>query len=187
RAFGTTKIRATNALNTAIRDSLSVSVTNAPATIALSRALDTLATLNSSITYTATVKNARTDAIALTSLTFTWTSRAPSVASVNTSTGVATSAGVGSTYIVGTACLPSVSTASCLPGSTGSVSDSAKIVVSNHASTLTVAPSPANLTSIGATQTLTATARNASNNVVTAANLAATGDTVVFVSNNAAI
>ncbi|HEV2179948.1 MAG TPA: invasin domain 3-containing protein, partial [Gemmatimonadaceae bacterium] len=162
-AAGTTKIRAQNSLNTARRDSVTVTVTNAPASIVVSPALDTLPSLGRTATYAATVRNARGDVIVGASIL--WLSRSPSVVSINASTGNATSVGSGTTYVVGTA---------------GSVLDSGKVVVSNLASSISASPAPVTLTSIGQTQSLTTTVRNEQGNLIA-------GPNVTYSTANAAI
>lgn len=145
---GATLVSAINALNLARRDSITVTVTNAPDSIDVGRTLDLLPSLNRTIQYSADVFNARRDLIV--GQAVNWTSRTTSVATVSP-TGLATSVGIGSAWIVGTA---------------GGRSDSAQLVVSNLANTVVLTPGSLALTSIGETATLTAVARNELGNVI---------------------
>jgi uncharacterized protein YjdB len=145
---GSTLVSAINALNPARRDSITVTVTNAPDSINVGRTLDSLPSLNRTIQYSADVFNARGNLIV--GQAVGWTSRTPAVATVSP-TGLATSVGIGSTWIVGTA---------------GSRSDSALLVVSNRANSVMLTPASLDLTSIGETAPLTAVARNELGNVI---------------------
>jgi uncharacterized protein YjdB len=163
---GATTIRARNALNAARQDSVAATVTNAPDSLDVIRTVDSLPSLNRTITYTADVFNARHRLIP--NEPVTWTSRSPSVATIS-SAGIATSVGIGATYIVGTA---------------GVAKDSALLIVSNRASTVTISPSTLALHSVGDTARLTAVARNELGNVIAGAVIAwtAVDSTVATVS-----
>lgn len=151
---GTTTIRARNALNAARQDSVAVTVTNAPDSVDVIRTVDSLPSLNRTITYTADVFNARHQIIP--NEPVTWTARNPSIATIS-ATGIATSVGIGATYIVGTA---------------GVAKDSALLIVSNRASTVTISPATVALHSVGDTTRLTAVARNELGNVIAGATIA---------------
>jgi uncharacterized protein YjdB len=141
-ARGVTKVRARNAQNTARQDSVTVTVTNAPDSIKVNPVSITLPSLNRTTTFTATVFNKRRAVIS--DAVVTWLSINPSIANVS-ATGTATSFGIGSTKIVGTA---------------GAVSDTGLVQVSNLAATVQVSPTSATITSVVATAGITATARN---------------------------
>jgi uncharacterized protein YjdB len=151
---GTTTVRARNALNAARQDSVAVTVTNAPDSLDVIRTVDSLPSLNRTITYTADVFNARHRIIP--NEPVTWTARNPSIATIS-ATGIATSVGIGATYIVGTA---------------GVAADSALLIVSNRASTVTISPATVALHSVGDTTRLTAVARNELGNVIAGAAIA---------------
>lgn len=85
---GTAVIRAESPGNPAVFDTITVIVTNAPASVAITQTgPDTLAALGQQITYTATVRNARNALIP--GATVTWGSSVPGVATID-ATGTAT-------------------------------------------------------------------------------------------------
>ena len=139
---GTTRIRARNPLNFSRTDLIEIAVTNAPDSIELNRTDDALPSLDRTLQYAATVWNARGDII--NDAVVTWTSLNTSVATI-TAGGLARSVGIGESQIV---------------GRSEAVADTARLVVSNLASQVTISPSPVTLTSEGATQPLNIVALN---------------------------
>ncbi len=159
---GATKVRARNADNLARQDSLSVTVTNAPDSVNVDRTVDSLPSLNRTIAYTAVVFNARHQIIE--NEPVAWVSRNPSIATIS-ATGIATSVGIGNTWIV---------------GSSGVAADSAVLIVSNRAATVTISPSTLTLHAVGDSAPLSAVARNELGNVIVGASVAwATQDSTV--------
>jgi uncharacterized protein YjdB len=159
---GTTTVTAANPLNSARRDQIVITVTNAPALVNVVRVLDTLPSLNQSLTYTADVFSARGQLIP--NEPVTWVSRTPAVAVISAA-GIATSISVGGTWIVATA---------------GTGADSARLVVTNNAATVSISPSSATIGSIGDSVLLTATARNVQGSVIG-------GAAIIWSSNNTGI
>jgi len=145
---GTTFVRAQSPANAAVKDSIAVTVTNAPASIAVLPGLDSLTSLGRTLTYTATIRNARGDLIPLD--VPTWSSTNAAIATINAS-GIATALGIGTDTIIGAA---------------GTRADTAVLRVSNIAATVLISPSAVNLVSIGQASLLTVTARNALGNAI---------------------
>lgn len=152
---GTTLVRARNALNTARQDSVSITVTDAPDSINVVRTADVLPSINRTIQYTADVFNARRSSLLTEPVT--WTSRNAAIATV-ASSGLATSVGIGSTFIVGSAGLAGVGA--------GIIADSALLTVSNTAASVQLSPASITLASVGDAVTLTAVARNELGNLI---------------------
>ncbi len=145
RGRGDAIIRATNPFNPGQVDQVTVTVTDAPASIDVLQTVNTLTSLERTQAYVATVRNARAGIIAD---TVGWGSSDSAVATISStgpSTALATAVGVGSAFIIGTA---------------GGVADTAILNVTNDANSVTISPTFATLGSIGETQTLTATVLN---------------------------
>lgn len=124
----------------AARDSIPVSVHQTVASIAMSPASLTLATLSRVATVTATPLDSAGHPVA--GAAVTWASRTPSVATVSTS-GAVTAVANGTSRIVATA---------------GTVADSIVTTVNQVAATVTVSPKSASFTALGQSAALTATA-----------------------------
>ena len=124
------------------RDSLLVAVTNAPASVAINRASDTLTAVGQTRTYVAEVRNARG---ALLGVIPSWRSTALQVASVSPS-GVVTAAATGTTRVIASA---------------GTVADTLDLLVRDDVVSLDASPSTITLGSVSDTVRLTATGRNA--------------------------
>ena len=124
------------------RDSVLVAVTNAPASVAINRAADTLTAVGQTRTYIAEVRNARG---ALLGVIPSWRSTVLPVASVSPS-GVVTAAAVGATRVIAAA---------------GTVADTLDLLVRDDVVWLEAAPSTITLGSVNDTARLSATGRNA--------------------------
>lgn len=158
---GETIVRATSAQDPSRRDSLTVTVTNAAASVVIERATDVMTTVGESRQYSAEVRNARNALIAALP---EWRSLDAAVARVST-TGVATSVGVGTARIV---------------ASSGAAADTLVLTVRNDIVAIEVTPSAATLTSLGDVIVPVATARNSIGGVVAAPSLVwAAADTTV--------
>ncbi len=154
QAAGTTFILAVDSLNTAHRDSVLVTVTNAPATVALDHHLDTLHALTTKRQFTATVRNAR--GVATAQQTVTWSSSNTAVISVDAA-GNVTAQGVGTAFV----------RADTTFGGT-LFRDSAAVVVQNDIDHIVVAQFPlASIASLLDTTTLQASAVNVLGGLVT--------------------
>ncbi len=153
RGRGTAIIRARNRVSTQIQDAITIVVTNAPFTVQVSPSLDSLPSLGRTRQLGTSIRNQRGDP--LVGEPVIWTSRAPGIVDV-TATGLVTAAGIGQTYIVATDTAFGVTKA-----------DSALIKVSNLAATVSITPGSAAITSVNATQLLTAKARNESGGAIT--------------------
>jgi hypothetical protein len=100
-AVGTTKVRAVSPASPAVKDSISVTITNVPASVVLSPAgPDTMLAAGQQLSYSATVRNARNDVISGGSAT--WSSSATGVATIDATSGVATAVADGSTNVTAT-------------------------------------------------------------------------------------
>ena len=139
--IGSTFIKAVSAINSTRRDSILISVTNAPATVVLSDNRDTLTSVGRIRTYTVTVRNARGARIA--EAIVDWQSSVPSVASVVD--GTATARGVGTTIIT---------------ARSGAASATLELTVTNDAVSLDLQPPALNITSLDDTVRLSVSARN---------------------------
>ncbi len=137
---GTTKVRASSG---SLRDSILITVTNAPASITLNRSADEMTALGQTLGYSGLVRNAAGNEIP--GFRVTWRSSDPAIVSISSS-GVATALGEGTVQITGQA---------------GAVSASASLVVRNVPSSVSVAPKTASITSVGDALQFTATVRNA--------------------------
>jgi uncharacterized protein YjdB len=143
---GTTTITATagDASGTA-----SLTVDQAIVSIEVTPTSATLTTLGATQQFTAVARDANDNPV---STTFAWTSSAPSVATVDGTSGLATAVATGQTTITATA---------------GSLSASAQLIVSPGGLVVDVSPDSATLTAIGATRRFTATATDGNGDPVT--------------------
>ena len=147
-SVGTTTVTATSAGKTGTS---AITVTLVPvATVTVSPA-STTEMVGASQQFTATTKDASNNI--LTGRSIAWSSNNPAMATVNTSTGVVTGAAPGG---------PVTITATS-EGKSGSASTTVTPV---PVATVTVSPSPATVT-VGSNQPMTATLRDANNNVLT--------------------
>ena len=143
---GETRIFAKHPVDGTVLGTFNVNVTNAPAVVALNRADDVLTSFSQTLSYTAEIFNARG---ALTGDAVVWRSTNQAVASIGSNSGLATAIGNGETLIIG-----EIGNGAALRA------DTARLVVSNSAVSLTVSPSAASITSVGSTQQLVASATN---------------------------
>jgi hypothetical protein len=146
-AAGETVVRAASPTAPDRRDSVIVTVTNAPASVVLDRDADTLVAIGAARTYSAEVRNSR---FALLAVAPSWRSLDPGIARVS-ATGLATAIGVGAARVVATA---------------GAVSDTLVLTVRDEVAVLDLAPSAVTLTSIGDVMRPVVSARNAIGMVV---------------------
>ncbi|MHB1193224.1 MAG: beta strand repeat-containing protein, partial [Longimicrobiales bacterium] len=131
---------------------VSVTVTQAVATVEVTAPKTAFTALGETSTYTAVAKDAGGRVIA--GASFAWSSSDNAVATVGSGTGLVTSAGNGTAAITATA---------------GGVSGMATVTVSQLVATVTISPSsPAPLSALGATLQLTAEARDALGQPMTA-------------------
>ena len=128
------------------------------ATINVAAANAALASIGATTQLTATGKDASGAAIA--STTVTWTTSAPAVATVSTA-GLVTAVGNGTAVITATS---------------GTVTGTVTITVAQVAATITVSPGTNALDAIGKTANLTATAKDAGGNAMTATLIWTTSD-----------
>jgi hypothetical protein len=148
RDTGQTVVRAASGV---VHDSVLVTVQNEASTLAIQGArADTLVALGQSVACVAEVRNARGATIP--GYQIAWTARNPGVVRVG-SDGVATAAGVGTTFVIATA---------------DAASDSVAVVVRNDPVSVSVAPDSALATSVGDTLIFRATARNARGDTIPA-------------------
>ena len=139
-----------------------ITVSQASATMAITPSTTTLNAIGQTAQLTATVRDANNNPI--TGATVTWQSNTPAVAEVSAS-GLVTAIGIGSATIT---------------VMSGGKSATAVITVSQASATLAITPSTTTLNAIGQTTQLTATVRDANNNLIT-------GATVTWRSNNSAV
>ncbi|HKI96185.1 MAG TPA: Ig-like domain-containing protein, partial [Gemmatimonadales bacterium] len=117
--------------------------------VSVSPTTDTLYALGATQQFVGTARDANDSVVP--NATFSWTSSAPAVATVNPASGIATADADGTTTITGTA---------------GGHAAIATLVVRQRAASIVVTPSASTLTALGATQQFTASARDANGNVV---------------------
>jgi hypothetical protein len=146
---GETHVRAASPTYPDRRDSIVVSVTNAPAFVIIERAADTLTAVGAARAYSAEVRNSREQ---LLQVAPAWRSLDGAVARVS-STGLVTALGVGEARIVATA---------------GSVADTLLLTVRDDVASIELLPGIATLTSIGDLLDPAVLARNALGSVVAA-------------------
>jgi uncharacterized protein YjdB len=147
---GTTTISATSPSSASIRSSITVTVTNAPASVTVNTAATTLTAIGRTLPYTATVKNAAGGVIGGASVT--WSSGTPAIVRVDAQTGIATAVAVGGPVQI--------------TAIAGAATGTAQLSVTNAAVVLTLAPDTASILNLGGTAQLTALARNDLNNPV---------------------
>lgn len=138
--IGETLVRAAATGGTA-RDSVAVTVTNAPATVVIDATADTVSAVGRTRAHAAEVRNGRG---ALLAVPATWRTLDPPVASVSAS-GVVTALAVGTARIVATA---------------GAVSDTLTMLVLDVPVSLELSPATMAIRSIGDTTRITTIARN---------------------------
>jgi adhesin/invasin len=141
-------IHAFNAASTNIRDSIQVTVTNAPVAVTLDHSNDTLTAPSKTIAYSAVITNSNNASITNPLFPLVWTSTNPAVASV-TATGVARALTVGQTLIIASD-----------SGALGLKADTSVLVVQNLPFSMSVTPSSVSLSAVGGTQQLTPTVKN---------------------------
>ncbi|MFL5580463.1 MAG: Ig-like domain-containing protein [Gemmatimonadaceae bacterium] len=138
------------------RDSVLVVVTNAPATIQLSADRDTLTAVGQTRLYTAEVRNARG---ALLTVTPSWRSSDPTVASVSTSgaSGAALARAAGTALVIASA---------------GAVADTVVVTVQDLPTSLELTPPTLTIASVGDTARVAASAHNSLGNPIPGASIA---------------
>ncbi|MCA1683842.1 MAG: Ig-like domain-containing protein, partial [Actinobacteria bacterium] len=142
RDSGITVVRAESPTDAGRRDSIVITVTNAPKSITLSAVRDTFSAVGQSRTYSAEVRNARGNLIS--GYVVNW--RSSNTAAVMVSaTGVVTAVGVGEAWVIARA---------------GTVSDSALVDVANLPASFETLPGTLSMTSVGDTAIVRAVARN---------------------------
>ena len=139
--LGEARVTAVSALFPDRRDSLLVTVTNAPASVTIDRAADTLNAVGRTRAYGVEVRNSRGALIAVTP---SWRSVDPGVAAV-TATGVATAVAPGLARLVASA---------------GAVADTLLLTVRDVVTSLDLTPPTLTLGSVNDTVRLSVTARN---------------------------
>lgn len=139
---GETYIRASSPIYPDRRDSIAVTVTNAPASVTIERAADTLTAVGASRTYSAEVRNRRD---VLLQVAPSWRSLDGAIARVS-STGLVTAMGIGQVGIVASA---------------GAVADTMWLTVRDDVVSLELLPAVASLTSLGDVLKPGVVARNA--------------------------
>lgn len=144
---GETYVRAWSPTFPDRRDSIVVTVTNAPASVTIERAADTLSAIGASRTYSAEVRNGRG---VLLQAAPSWRSLDGAIARVS-STGLVTAMGVGRVGIVASA---------------GAVADTMLLTVRDDVVSLELLPGVASLTSLGEVLKPGVVARNALGSVV---------------------
>ena len=150
-ADGSTNITATSGGES---DSATITVDLPDGSIEIDPSSATLTAVADTVQLTATVYDANDDIVSGASVT--WTSGTTSVATVSAS-GLVTAVARGSTTITATS---------------GSVSDEAAITVDLPAKRIDIDPSSATLSSVGATEQLTATVYDENNDIITGATVA---------------
>ncbi len=160
---GTATITATSPVNAALTSSITVTVTNAPVSVTLNTASNTLTALGRTLQYVATVRNARTNVI--TNPSVAWSSNNGAVASVDPATGLATANAVGGPVTI-------TATASSTVGPLVQAAANASVTVTNFAVSLTLAPDTVTVLNLGATTQLAAVARNDLNGLLPASAIA---------------
>lgn len=145
---GETVIRAVSPHFPDRRDSLTVIVTNAPASVVIERDSDVLTAVGASRTYAAEVRNARN---ALLTVAPAWRSADAGVARAST-TGLVTAVAPGTARIIAEA---------------GAAADTLLLTVRDDVASLEVSPATASLTSLGDVLYPSVTARNALGGIVT--------------------
>jgi hypothetical protein len=145
---GETVIRAWSPTYPDRRDSLVLTVTNAPASVTIERNADTLVAIGATRTYSAEVRNGRD---ALLAITPSWRSLDQGVARVS-GTGLVSSVAIGTARIVATA---------------GTVSDTLIVTVRDDVAALDVTPSTFTMTSVGDVARPAVLARNAMGTIIT--------------------
>ena len=150
-ADGSTGITATSGGES---DSATITVDLPDGSIEIDPSSATLTAVADTVQLTATVYDANDDIVS--GATVTWTSGTTSVATVSAS-GLVTAVARGNTTITATS---------------GSVSDEAAITVDLPAKRIDINPSSVTLSSVGATEQLTATVYDANNDIITGATVA---------------
>ena len=144
---GETVVRATSPYYPDRRDSLTIVVTNAPASVVIERDADLVTAVGASRTYAVEVRNARGGLLGVTP---EWRTLDAAVARVST-TGLVTTAGVGTARIVAAA---------------GLAADTLLLTVRDDIAGLDISPGTATMTSVGDVLHPVVTARNSLGQVV---------------------